>query len=143
MEIFRRHNTPRAMTRYFTFFHFNHALHAGLDFAAAGAAEAKLFERWRDLPSPEVAALRRRSGEGRRRAYLLAALAGLERGKREQAVHFLRASVAGRPGMWLHPLAWLVLLARALGPKVSAPLRMCWDEIVKTYRNKRYRYRYG
>jgi hypothetical protein len=67
----------------------------------------------------------------------------LERGNREQADHLLGASVAGRPGMWLHPLSWLVLLARALGPKAAAPLRMCWDEIVKTYRNRRYRYRYG
>jgi glycosyltransferase involved in cell wall biosynthesis len=143
MEIFRRHNTAPAMTRYFTFFHFNHAFHAGLDFGVAGGAEAILFERWQHLPPKEVAALRRRSGEGRRRAYLLAALAGLEAGNREQAKRFLGAAVAGHPGMWLHPLAWLVLLARALGPKASAPVRMCWDAVVKIYRDKRYRYRYG
>ncbi|HXB55097.1 MAG TPA: glycosyltransferase family 2 protein [Vicinamibacteria bacterium] len=142
MEIFRRHNAPRSMTRYFTFFHFNHALHAGLDFEVARGAEARLFERWRDLPPEDVAALRRRSGEGGRRAYLLAALTALERGNREQANHFLGASVVGRPGMWLHPLAWLVLLALALGPRAFALLRRCWDEIVKAYRNKRYRYRY-
>ncbi len=143
MEIFRRHNAARAMTRYFTFFHFNHALHAGLDFEVARGAETRLFERWQHLPPAEVAALRRRSGEGRRRAYLLAALAALQAGNREQAKRFLGTAVAGHPGMWLHPLAWLVLLARALGRKASAAMRMCWDEIVKIYRNKRYRYRYG
>jgi glycosyltransferase involved in cell wall biosynthesis len=143
MEIFRRHNPPRAMMRYFTFFHFNHALHAGLDFEVARGAEARLFERWQHLPAPEVAALRRRSGKGRRRAYLLAALTAFERGNREQADHFLGASVAGCPWMWLYPLAWLVLLTRALGPRVSEPLRMCWAGIVRTYRNRRYRYRHG
>jgi glycosyltransferase involved in cell wall biosynthesis len=143
MEIFRRHNAPRAMTRYFAFFHFNHALHAGLDFEAAREAEGKLFERWRDLPAPEVAALRRRSAKGLRTAYLLAALAALRKGDDERADRFLDSAVAGRRRMWTHPLAWLVLMAKALGPRTSEHLRSRWRSLVKAYRDKRYLYRYG
>jgi glycosyltransferase involved in cell wall biosynthesis len=143
MEIFRRHNPPRALTRYFAFFHFNHAFHAGLDFDAAREAEAKLFERWRDLPVPELADLRRRSARGLRSAYLLAALAALRRGESERVDRFLAAAVADRRWMWFHPLVWLVLMAKALGPRASERLRTRWRSLVKVYRDKRYFYRYG
>jgi hypothetical protein len=131
------------MTRYFAFFHFNHALHAGLDFEAAREAEGKLFERWRDLPAPEVAALRRRSAKGLRTAYLLAALAALRKADDERADRFLDSAGAGRRRMWTHPLAWLVLMAKALGPRTSEHLRSRWRSLVKAYRDKRYLYRYG
>jgi len=143
MEIFRRHNRPGAMTGYFTYFHFNHARHAGLDFAPARAAEEALFERWRDLPAAEREDLRRRSESGRRRACLLAALAALRDGQDQRADQLLHAAVDGRRRMWMHPLAWLVLAARTLGPRASARFRSGWEAVVKAYRSRRYLYRYG
>jgi len=141
MEILRRHNRVGAMHRFFAFFYFNHARHAGFDLDAAFDAGETLFGEWESVPAVEQPALRRQAQRGFGLAAALLAAAAAADGRHVQARHF--CMVAREKLGRAHPAPLAAGLYSWLSPSVREPLVAVWGTGVKVYRRRRYLYRYA
>lgn len=143
LEIFRRYRGSGPLGDFFAFYYYNLARQFGGDPLRAIKEGARVFERWRDLPEGERAALRRDARRGQALARVLLARDLQRAGADAEVGAMLRQALAERPGLALRPAAFGVLLRRLLGRRGAAALDRWVDRAIRRYRLTRFDYRYA
>jgi len=143
LEIFRRYRGSGALGDFFAFYYYNIAREFGGDPVRAVKEGARVFERWRNLPEGERAALARDASRGQALLRVLLARDLQRAGADAEAGAMLHHALANRPMLVLRPATVGVLLRRAVGRRGAAVLDRWVNRAIQYYRAWRIDYRYA
>jgi glycosyltransferase involved in cell wall biosynthesis len=134
LEVFRRYNGIKGMSRFFAEFFYSIASANGFDVPASSRAFDEALRRWDSLGAKELMILTDEARAGRRVGLVKAANALFVRGEKERAVIAFRQASAEGPGVFLSPWSIAFFLKRLMGRTLSAKalracdagLKACW-----------------
>ena len=142
LEIFRRHRGARTLGKFFAFYYYNLARQLDGDLVQAIENGGRVFDRWRQLPEDEHAALRRAARRGQALTRVLLARDRQRAQARGEVASLMRDALVERPELALHPLACGVLIRHLVGSRGAAALDHWVDRAIRRYRHARFDYRY-